>query len=82
MDENNVMSNEITAMYQQLLRVDPNGHHVFGPKTQMLEEQAKGSAAPRLPPMHSSSTANGWAQSSSGAMQGVEYNNHAAYDRR
>ncbi|KAI9662096.1 MAG: hypothetical protein M1831_002792 [Alyxoria varia] len=38
-DENVNLQNEITAMYQQLCRVDPHGHHVFGAVTKHFDQQ-------------------------------------------
>ncbi|KAJ8613476.1 hypothetical protein MRB53_036961 [Persea americana] len=35
-EDNANMSGEILAMYQQLMRVDPKGYHVFGARTQAL----------------------------------------------
>lgn len=63
-------------MYQQLLRVDPNGHHVFGPRSQFLVQQ-EAQTPNRLAPMQPAQ--QGWPQAG-GAMQGIEYNN--VYDRR
>lgn len=88
-NDNQSMQNEIVAMYQQLLRVDPNGHHVFGPKSQSLAEQGGVAANPRLAPLQPSQAPQPqpWMQQQqqappqSGAMQGVEYAGRP-FDRR
>lgn len=72
-----MLQSEITAMYQQLLRVDPGGHHVFGPKSQHLvqqEAQTPNKLAP-LQPLQP----QGWMPPGP-SMQGIEYGN--PYDRR
>lgn len=48
-EENHHLANEITHMYQQLLRVDPHGHHVFGPRTEYLDSQNTQSASTSQP---------------------------------
>ena len=65
-DENQHLTNEIHAMYQQLCRVDPGGHHVFGPVSGHFaksDTHTSSRAAPGYTPM-----------------QGVEYGHQ--YDRR
>lgn len=74
---------ELTAMYQQLCRLDPNGGHTYGPRSMAMEQQRQG--AGRLVPMQQpiqqqvptqATNGQGWPQAS--AMQGVEY----SFDRR
>jgi len=82
-EENRLLQNEVTAMYQQLLRVDPTGHHIFGPRTQFLAHQeAQTPTGGRLPPIQQPAQPQQqhWPTNSSNAMQGVEYGN--PYDRR
>lgn len=80
--ENQAMQNEIVAMYQQLVRVDPHGHHIFGQKTQSLHDQSRGAPQQTQAPQQAPQS---WMQQQQqppqGAMQGVEYASRT-YDRR
>ena len=66
-DENQSLNSEITIMYQQICRLDPNGHKIFGARTHQLAEQD------RQPQAH-----RGGQPPFAAPMQGVEY----GYDRR
>lgn len=87
MEEVRAYEAELTAMYQQLCRIDPKGAHVYGPKTHALVQQERQTPShlpssvptngPQTQPTQGP-TANSW--TASGAMQGVEYSGN--YDRR
>ena len=82
-EEVHMLRGEVTAMWQHLQRMDPNNHHVFGNvSNQLAHEQTKAANPPAsmLPPLQQAT--NPWVQSSSGAMQGVEYPTGQLYDRR
>lgn len=82
-EDNRLLQNEITAMYQQLLRVDPSGHHIFGPRTQFLAHQeSQTPTAGRLAPLQQAPPPQPhWPSQSSGGMQGIEYGSHSHYVR-
>jgi len=80
--KNRTLHDEITVMYQQLQRLDPNGHHVFGPETQFLAQQETRTPANRLAPLQPSQPLQPqgqWIQPTA-QMQGVEYGH--AYEHR
>lgn len=67
-DDNQALNSEITVMYQQICRLDPNGHKVFGNRTNQLSEQDR----------QQPSSQSRVGQPQYAPMQGVEY----GYDRR
>ena len=71
---------EMTAMYQQLCRLDPSGGHTYGPRTMDMESRRQRMASMPQPGQQQApvqaTNGQGWPQAS--AMQGVEY----SYDRR
>ena len=66
--DNQALNDEITVMYQQICRLDPNGHKIFGRTTQQLAEQDR----------QQSQQSRGVGHPPYAPMQGVEY----GYDRR
>ena len=74
-EETRQAHSEITAMYQQLLRVDPHGHHIFGPKTHSLSQQDTQTPNRLAPMQQTPHSQQSWISSGGAAMQGVEYAN-------
>jgi hypothetical protein len=81
--ENSMLREEITSLWQNARRMEPNSQHIFGPHTSQLahdntpQSQAPTPNLPRsLPP-----PANPWTQGSN-MMQGVEYQPSQPFDRR
>ncbi|KAL9056585.1 MAG: hypothetical protein Q9162_002868 [Coniocarpon cinnabarinum] len=68
-EDNAAMNHEITVMYQQICRLDPNGHKVFGQRTAQFVEQERQQPSQQ----HRNAGHQPYAP-----MQGVEY----GYDRR
>jgi hypothetical protein len=75
-DEIRALQNEISHMWNDIQRLDPNRAHVYGAFSSTLaHEQARVTAGPppMLPPVQHPGPPGPWGQTSSGAMQGVEY---------
>lgn len=78
------LQSEVQAMYERLLRLEPNSNHIYGPCTSQLAQQAQKSNSQAFArngqpintsPMQASHFAPNAAQGPS-AMQGVEYGSH------
>lgn len=78
------LQQELSHAWTELQRIDPARPHVYGVFTQQLSEQARpppSAHVSMLPPVQPAPQTNGqWSQTSSGAMQGVEYPGH--YEHR
>ena len=70
-DENRMLQTELSHTWTELRRVDPSRAHIYGSFTQALSSDQ--SRAGMLPPVQPQPTNGQWGQTSSGAMQGVEY---------
>lgn len=75
-EDNQSLNNEILVMFEQLCRLDPNGHKAFGPRTQQLVQQEQQRQHPQHPqqPQQPQRLGQPFAP-----MQGVEY---SQYERR
>lgn len=76
------IENELTMMWEHMNRLEPNARHVFGTKTQQLDERLSqgGSRLAPLPPPSQSASQGSWPSHQDSAMQGVTYGN--GWDRR
>lgn len=75
-EEIRALQTEISHMWNDIQRLDPNRAHVYGAFTSNLaHDQARATAAPppMLPPVQHAPPPGPWGQPSAGAMQGVEY---------
>lgn len=83
-----MLHSEVSAMWNDLQRMDPNHQHIYGSCTnQLAREHGRAAPAPpppnMLPPMQQAPPSNHWGQAAPGAaMQGVEYPPSGQYDRR
>lgn len=90
--ENEILQSELRVMHERLLRVDPNGNHVYGAYTarlvqtqQQLPQQANTQSQYALPPMNTGAPQQHYSQMApSNAMQGVEYgiSGRSSYEMR
>jgi hypothetical protein len=95
-EDNEMLRNEISALWQHLRRVDPNSHHVYGNMTHVLAQQeqqqgqpaATGSGGHVLPPLSNpppSAHGHAWppqTPTQSNAMQGVEFGGSRGLEHR
>ncbi|GAB7356204.1 hypothetical protein MBLNU459_g6785t1 [Dothideomycetes sp. NU459] len=79
--ESEILQSELRIMHERLMRLDPNGHHVYGQYTQRLvqtQQQPPQQGNPQsqyaLPPMNTGAAQQHYPQMAPvNAMQGVEY---------
>lgn len=84
-EENNLLRNEVHAMWQHLRRVEPNNPHIYGHLTNTLaheQSQAPNNVSNMLPPLQPPPTQWPVPPPPPAAMQGVEYAPGQHYDRR
>jgi hypothetical protein len=85
-EENELLRNEIAAVWQHLQRADPGKPHVYGSMTGMLAQQYGSAPAsttntlPPLQPQQNPAQAPQWAAPPPTAMQGVEFAGSRAYE--
>jgi hypothetical protein len=76
-DENRMLQTELANSWQELRRLDPSRAHIYGSFTQNLSQEqsriAPNNHVGLPPPVQAQSNGGQWGQTSSGAMQGVEY---------
>jgi hypothetical protein len=76
-EDNRMLQQELTHAWAELRRVDPSRSHIYGSFTQVLSQEqsrpAPSGHVNMLPPVQAQAASGQWGQSSSGAMQGVEY---------
>jgi hypothetical protein len=76
-DENRMLQAELGHSWAELRRLDPSRAHIYGSFTQTLSQEASrpapGGHVSLLPPVQAQPAGGQWGQTSSGAMQGVEY---------
>ncbi|KAF2187007.1 hypothetical protein K469DRAFT_725627 [Zopfia rhizophila CBS 207.26] len=84
-EENELLRNELHAVWQHLRRLEPNNPHVYGSMTGMLAQQNAQTPTPTtniLPPLqHQQQQPPQWAQTPT-AMQGVEFAGSRPYEHR
>ncbi|KAJ4406705.1 hypothetical protein N0V91_004395 [Didymella pomorum] len=91
-EENELLKNELTAMWNSLRRVDPGNPHVYGQMSQILAQQQGNTPAPTnnvLPPLQQQqqqsqpqppSQQAQWGAPAPTAMQGVEFGGMRPYE--
>ncbi|KAJ4382758.1 hypothetical protein N0V86_001981 [Didymella sp. IMI 355093] len=91
-EDNELLKNEMTAMWNNLRRLDPSNPHIYGQMTQILAQQQGNTPAPTnnvLPPLQQQqqqpqpqppSQQPQWGAPAPTAMQGVEFGGMRPYE--